>query len=110
MDGLADEPRSIADDAGRIATVTDESGTILWTCGGRVMLRRAERVNFAPGGRWDEAAMGTNALSLALCTGRPPACSPSSTWSRRCTAGSAAAHRSATPTAGSWGVLDLSST
>ncbi len=68
---LADELRTIADDAGFIAAVTDESGTILWTCGGRVMRRRAERVNFAPGGRWDEGAMGTNALSLALRTGRP---------------------------------------
>ncbi|MDQ0381458.1 helix-turn-helix domain-containing protein [Amycolatopsis thermophila] len=68
---LADELRSIADDAGFVAAVTDESGTILWTCGGRVMRRRAERVNFAPGGRWDEPDMGTNALSLALRTGRP---------------------------------------
>lgn len=67
----ADELRSIADDAGFIAAVTDETGTILWTCGGPMMRRRAERVNFAPGGRWDESAMGTNALSLALRTGRP---------------------------------------
>ncbi|QKW09999.1 transcriptional regulator [Streptomyces sp. NA04227] len=67
---LAGEMRSIAD-AGYIAAVTDESGTILWTCGGRVMRRRAERVNFAPGGCWDEPAMGTNALSLALHNGRP---------------------------------------
>ncbi|POX38542.1 transcriptional regulator [Streptomyces sp. Ru73] len=70
---LADELNSIADDAGFVAGVTDESGTLLWTCGGRVMRRRAERVNFAPGGRWDEQAMGTNALSLALRTGRPNA-------------------------------------
>ncbi|MYS22724.1 hypothetical protein GA0115240_14414 [Streptomyces sp. DvalAA-14] len=69
--GLADELHSIAEDAGFVAAVTDESGTIMWTCGGRVMRRRAERVNFAPGGRWDEPAMGTNALSLALRTGRP---------------------------------------
>ncbi|WP_246272493.1 helix-turn-helix domain-containing protein [Amycolatopsis acididurans] len=68
---LADELRSIADDAGFVAAVTDESGTILWTCGGKVMRSRAERVNFAPGGRWDEPDMGTNALSLALRTGRP---------------------------------------
>jgi len=68
---LADELRSIADDAGFVAAVTDESGTILWTCGGQVMRRKAERVNFAPGGRWDEPDMGTNALSLALRTGRP---------------------------------------
>jgi hypothetical protein len=69
--GLADELRGIAEDAGFVTAVTDESGTILWTCGGRTMRRRAERVNFAPGGRWDEQAMGTNALSLALRTGRP---------------------------------------
>jgi hypothetical protein len=68
---LADELHSIADDAGFVTAVTDESGTILWTCGGPTMRRRAERVNFAPGGRWDESAMGTNALSLALRTGRP---------------------------------------
>lgn len=68
---LAGELRSIAEDAGFVTAVTDESGTILWTCGGATMRRRAERVNFAPGGRWDEQAMGTNALSLALRTGRP---------------------------------------
>ncbi len=67
---LADELSSIAD-LGYIAAVTDQSGTILWTCAGRVMQRRAERVNFAPGGRWDEPAIGTNALALALRTGRP---------------------------------------
>ncbi len=44
---------------------------MLWTCGGRVMRRRAERVNFAPGSRWDERAMGTNAMSLVLHYGRP---------------------------------------
>ncbi|WP_235032373.1 transcriptional regulator [Actinacidiphila yanglinensis] len=68
---LAGELLSIAEDAGFVAAVTDEAGTILWTCGGRVMRRRAERVNFAPGGRWDEGAMGTNALSLALRNGHP---------------------------------------
>ncbi|GGY37657.1 transcriptional regulator [Streptomyces djakartensis] len=71
VSGLAGELRSIAEDAGFVTAVTDESGTILWTCGGPAMRRRAERVNFAPGGRWDEQAMGTNALSLALRTGRP---------------------------------------
>jgi hypothetical protein len=71
VEELAGELRTIADDAGFVAAVTDETGTILWTCGGRLMRRRAEQVNFAPGGRWDEPAMGTNALSLALRTGRP---------------------------------------
>lgn len=67
----ANELRTIADDADYVAAVTDESGTILWSCGGRVMQRRAERVNFAPGARWDEPHMGTNALLLALRSGRP---------------------------------------
>ncbi|MFI6454205.1 GAF domain-containing protein [Streptosporangium amethystogenes] len=71
LTAVADELRGIAEDGGFIAAVTDETGTIMWTCGGRVMRRRAEAVNFAPGGRWDEQAMGTNALSLALHTGRP---------------------------------------
>ncbi|WP_280220623.1 transcriptional regulator [Nocardia neocaledoniensis] len=68
---LKDQLHSVADDAGYVAAVTDASGTILWTYGGPVMRRRAEQVNFAPGGRWDEAHMGTNALSLALRTDQP---------------------------------------
>ncbi|MFD7247255.1 GAF domain-containing protein [Streptomyces massasporeus] len=71
VSALSGELHSIAEDAGFVTAVTDESGTILWTCGGPTMRRQAERVNFAPGGRWDEQAMGTNALSLALRTGRP---------------------------------------
>ncbi|MBC7301236.1 MAG: transcriptional regulator, partial [Nocardia sp.] len=68
---LKEQLHSVADDAGYVAAVTDASGTILWTYGGPVMRRRAEQVNFAPGGRWDEAHMGTNALSLALRTDQP---------------------------------------
>lgn len=68
---LADELHSITDGSGFTACVTDERGTILWVSGGRVLRRRAERLNFAPGGRWDEPHMGTNAMSLALCTGQP---------------------------------------
>jgi hypothetical protein len=68
---LADDLHSITDHSGYAACVTDERGTILWADGGRVIRRRAERINFAPGGRWDEPHMGTNAMSLALCTGQP---------------------------------------
>ncbi len=68
---LSDQLHSVTHDAGFVAAVTDEAGTILWTDGGQVMRRRAERVGFTPGGRWDEDHMGTNALSLALHTGRP---------------------------------------
>jgi hypothetical protein len=60
------ELRSAAEDGGLIVAVTDPSVRILWTCDGSVMRRRAEAVNFLPGGRWDEASVGTNALDLAL--------------------------------------------
>ncbi len=52
-----------------VAAVTDDQGRILWSAGGPSMRRSAERVGFVPGGRWDEASAGTNALGLALRTG-----------------------------------------
>jgi len=58
--------RLAAQDGGLVIAVTDPAARILWTCGGTVMRRHAERVNFVPGGRWDEASVGTNALDLAL--------------------------------------------
>ena len=58
-------------DGDLVVAVTDASARILWTSAGRVMRRRAEAVGFAPGGRWDEASVGTNALDLALRTGAP---------------------------------------
>ena len=66
---LADDLQQIAD-AGFVVGITDESGVLLWTCGGRVMRRRAERVNFAPGASWSEPAICTNALASALHTRR----------------------------------------
>lgn len=68
---LATELDSAVDDGGLIAAVTDDSGKILWSHGSRHMRRRAERVNFVPGGRWDEGSIGTNALALALRTAAP---------------------------------------
>jgi hypothetical protein len=68
---LADDLATLADDGDFVAAVTDETGAIVWMAGGRTMRRRAEEIGFAPGGRWDEEAVGTNALGLALRTGRP---------------------------------------
>jgi hypothetical protein len=69
--GLTDEMQHIAEDGDLVAAVTDEHGRILWSWGGRWMRDRAETVNFTPGGRWDERSVGTNAVALALITGRP---------------------------------------
>ncbi len=57
--------RRTAEDGDLVLAVTDADTRVLWTYGGRVMRRRAEAVNFVPGGRWDEASVGTNALDLA---------------------------------------------
>lgn len=67
---LEGELRRVAEDGDLVVAVTDSDTRLLWTYGGRVMRRKAERVNFVPGGKWDEASVGTNALSLAQRTGR----------------------------------------
>jgi hypothetical protein len=63
---LESQLQTAADDGELVVAVTDPAARILWTYGGAVMRRRAEQVNFVPGGRWDEASVGTNALDLAL--------------------------------------------
>jgi hypothetical protein len=65
------ELRRTAEDGDLVLAITDERTRILWTYGGRVMRRKAETVNFVPGGRWDETSVGTNALDLAGRTGQP---------------------------------------
>jgi len=65
------ELRRTAEDGDLVVAVTDAETRILWTYGGRVMRRKAETVNFVPGGRWDDESVGTNALDLANRTDRP---------------------------------------
>ena len=66
--GLEEQLTRAASASDMVAAVTDEQGRILWSAGGPSMRRPAERVGFVPGGRWDEASAGTNALGLALRT------------------------------------------
>jgi transcriptional regulator of acetoin/glycerol metabolism len=65
------ELRRTAEDGDLVLAITDERTRILWTYGGRVMRRKAESVNFVPGGRWDDESVGTNALDLANRLQRP---------------------------------------
>ncbi len=60
--------RQTAQDGDLVLAITDNDARILWTCGGRVMRRKAETVNFVAGGRWDDLSVGTNALDLAART------------------------------------------
>lgn len=67
---LQEELDRVVDDGRFIAAITGSDGTILWTHGSTWMRDRAAQVHFVPGGRWDEPSMGTNAMSMALQTGR----------------------------------------
>jgi transcriptional regulator of acetoin/glycerol metabolism len=71
VERVQDELRRTAEDGDLVIAVTDDQTRILWTYGGRVMRRKAETVNFVPGGRWDEQSVGTNALAIAGRTARP---------------------------------------
>lgn len=71
VDQARDDLDRVVGDGDMIAAVTGADGTILWTSGSRHMRDRAATVRFAPGGRWDEASMGTNAMAVALATNRP---------------------------------------
>jgi hypothetical protein len=68
---LPQQLQRVAEDGDFVAAITDETGRILWSSGGRTMSRRAEQVNFVAGGCWDERSAGTNAPGLALITGAP---------------------------------------
>ena len=63
---LETQLQATADDGELVVAVTDPGARIMWSYGGAVMRSKAEKVNFIPGGRWDEASVGTNALDLAL--------------------------------------------
>lgn len=63
---------SLALQSDMVVALSDAGGRLLWTASSRIMRGRAERVNFIAGARWDEASIGTNAVSLAL-TYRHPA-------------------------------------
>lgn len=71
VERVEDELRRTAEDGDLVLAVTDPDTRVLWTYGGRVMRRKAETVNFVPGGRWDDTSVGTNALDLANRLDRP---------------------------------------
>ena len=56
----------IAQDGAHLMAVCDAYGRLLWVEGHPGVLRHAERMNFVPGARWDEAHAGTNAPGTAL--------------------------------------------
>lgn len=62
---------SFATDGEHLLAVCDAQGRLLWVEGHAVTRQRAGQMNFVPGARWAESAMGTNAPGTAVAVDRP---------------------------------------
>ncbi|MEU3556024.1 GAF domain-containing protein [Streptomyces fragilis] len=62
---------TFADDGGHLLAVCDAHGRLLWVEGCPATLRAADAMNFVPGSRWSESAVGTNAPGTAVAVDRP---------------------------------------
>ncbi|GAA0915273.1 GAF domain-containing protein [Streptomyces thermoalcalitolerans] len=61
---------SFAADGEHLLAVCDAHGRLLWVEGHPATRQRAARMNFVPGARWAESAVGTNAPGTAVAVGR----------------------------------------
>ncbi|MGV9706461.1 GAF domain-containing protein [Streptomyces sp. NPDC003483] len=62
---------TFAADGKHLLAVCDEQGRLLWVEGHATTRRQAGRMNFVPGARWSETAVGTNAPGTAVAVDRP---------------------------------------
>ncbi|WP_428957438.1 GAF domain-containing protein [Streptomyces sp. cg35] len=62
---------TFASDGEHLLAVCDAQGRLLWVEGHPATRRRADGMNFVPGARWSESAMGTNAPGTAVAVDRP---------------------------------------
>ncbi|MEV2213366.1 GAF domain-containing protein [Streptomyces sp. NPDC050997] len=62
---------TFAADGEHLLAVCDTHGRLLWVEGHPSTRRKADRMNFVPGARWAETAVGTNAPGTAVAVDRP---------------------------------------
>ncbi|MFI9611958.1 GAF domain-containing protein [Streptomyces sp. NPDC052023] len=62
---------TFACDGRHLLAVCDAQGRLLWVEGHASTLEQAGRMNFVPGARWAESAVGTNAPGTAVAVDRP---------------------------------------
>ena len=63
--------REILRESGTLIMLSDQSGTILDLNGESRARDAGEQINLAPGGRWSEELIGTNAIGTAVATQKP---------------------------------------
>ncbi|WP_027417784.1 sigma-54-dependent Fis family transcriptional regulator [Aneurinibacillus terranovensis] len=56
---------------GYLITLNDQNGRIIYLKGESEIIRRAEKMNFAPGMDWSEQTAGTNAIGTSIVTKSP---------------------------------------
>ncbi len=75
LSAVVDELRrvlvGVADASRGLVVVTDADGVVLWREGSVATRRHADRLGFAEGATWTEAAVGTNAIGTALAEAAP---------------------------------------
>ncbi|MEU9399734.1 GAF domain-containing protein [Streptomyces sp. SID4985] len=62
---------TFAADGEHLLAVCDAHGRLMWVEGHPATRRQADRMNFVPGARWSETAVGTNAPGTAVAVDRP---------------------------------------
>ncbi|MFJ9244067.1 GAF domain-containing protein [Streptomyces sp. NPDC101776] len=62
---------TFAADGAHLLAVCDAQGRLLWVEGDPATRRKAGLMNFVPGARWSESAVGTNAPGTAVAVDRP---------------------------------------
>ncbi|MFF4586084.1 GAF domain-containing protein [Streptomyces sp. NPDC001388] len=62
---------TFAADGEHLLAVCDAHGRLLWVEGHAATRKQAGRMNFVPGARWAESAVGTNAPGTAVAVDRP---------------------------------------
>ncbi|MFD7811560.1 GAF domain-containing protein [Streptomyces sp. NPDC059785] len=74
---------TFAADGEHLLAVCDAQGRLLWVEGHPSTRRAADRMNFVPGARWSESAVGTNAPGTAVAVDRPVQVFAAEHFSRR---------------------------
>ncbi|WP_030604184.1 helix-turn-helix domain-containing protein [Streptomyces fulvoviolaceus] len=74
---------TFAADGEHLLAVCDAHGRLLWVEGHATARRQAGRMNFVPGARWAETAVGTNAPGTAVAVDRPVQVFAAEHFSRR---------------------------
>ena len=68
---VLDRMAQTVEGTGHTIVLADNSGSILYSVGHRKVQDHLEKINFRPGGGWNEDMVGPNGIGTALALGRP---------------------------------------